>query len=86
VPPSRPPWASPPGHCRGGCRPPWPRRSVALRGGTVYVPSAAFLTGNDPNLLLAHLTRQDPQAQPGGGVYPGGRFQAPEARVVTVAR
>ncbi|MFF9765582.1 hypothetical protein ACF1GT_03015 [Streptomyces sp. NPDC014636] len=29
--------------------------SVAVRGRTVYVPSAAFFTRRDPNLLLAHL-------------------------------
>ncbi|MEU7413621.1 hypothetical protein AB0B40_30640 [Streptomyces sp. NPDC042638] len=29
--------------------------SVAVRGRTVYVPSAAFSTRRDPNLLLAHL-------------------------------
>jgi sugar lactone lactonase YvrE len=29
--------------------------SVALRGSTVYVMSAAYLTGKDPNLILAHL-------------------------------
>lgn len=29
--------------------------SVAVRGGTVYVPSAAYLTARDPNLALAHL-------------------------------
>ncbi|MFF9808377.1 SMP-30/gluconolactonase/LRE family protein [Streptomyces coeruleorubidus] len=31
--------------------------SVAVRGGTVYVPSAAYLTNEDPNLLRAHLDR-----------------------------
>jgi hypothetical protein len=31
--------------------------SVAVAGHTVYVPSAAYITRNDPNLLLAHLTR-----------------------------
>lgn len=31
--------------------------TIALRGRTVYVPSAAYLTGEDPNLLLAHLGR-----------------------------
>jgi hypothetical protein len=31
--------------------------SVAVAGQTVYVPSAAYITRNDPNLLLAHLTR-----------------------------
>ncbi|WP_037911139.1 SMP-30/gluconolactonase/LRE family protein [Actinacidiphila yeochonensis] len=31
--------------------------SVALRGDTVYVLSAAYVTGQDPNLLLAHLDR-----------------------------
>ena len=31
--------------------------SIALRGDTVYVMSAAYLTGEDPNLLLAHLNR-----------------------------
>ncbi|MEU0335120.1 hypothetical protein [Streptomyces sp. NPDC006193] len=29
--------------------------SVAVRGRTVYVPSAAYSTGRDPNLLLARL-------------------------------
>ncbi|MYW18901.1 hypothetical protein GT039_25815 [Streptomyces sp. SID2955] len=29
--------------------------SVAVRGRTVYVPSAAFTTRRDPNLLVAHL-------------------------------
>jgi streptogramin lyase len=29
--------------------------SIALRGRTVYVPSAAYLTAKDPNLLLARL-------------------------------
>ena len=31
--------------------------SVALRGGTVYVLSAAYLTQTDPNILLASLHR-----------------------------
>lgn len=31
--------------------------SVAVHGHTVYVPSAAYLTNQDPNLLLAHLGR-----------------------------
>ncbi|MFD4671322.1 SMP-30/gluconolactonase/LRE family protein [Lentzea sp. NPDC058450] len=31
--------------------------AIAVRGRTVYVPSAAYLTGKDPNLLLAHLAR-----------------------------
>jgi hypothetical protein len=31
--------------------------SVAVAGQTLYVPSAAYITRNDPNLLLAHLTR-----------------------------
>lgn len=31
--------------------------SVAVRGGTVYVPSAAYFTRTDPNLLLADLRR-----------------------------
>ncbi|MFI5645330.1 hypothetical protein [Kitasatospora sp. NPDC051705] len=31
--------------------------SVAVRGGTVYVPSAAYFTRTDPNLLLADLHR-----------------------------
>ncbi|MFF3879227.1 hypothetical protein [Streptomyces sp. NPDC001978] len=31
--------------------------SVAVRGRTVYVPSAAYFTTKDPNLLLAHLRR-----------------------------
>jgi hypothetical protein len=30
--------------------------SIALRGNTVYVPSAAYLTAKDPNLLVAHLS------------------------------
>ena len=30
--------------------------SVAVHGNTVYVPSAAYLTNEDPNLLVAHLT------------------------------
>ncbi|MGW2521720.1 SMP-30/gluconolactonase/LRE family protein [Streptomyces sp. NPDC001617] len=29
--------------------------SVAVYGNTVYVPSAAYLTNEDPNLLVAHL-------------------------------
>ena len=29
--------------------------SVALRGSTVYVTSAAYTTGDDPNLLTARL-------------------------------
>ncbi|MFR0359263.1 hypothetical protein [Streptomyces sediminimaris] len=29
--------------------------AVAVRGDTVYVPSAAYVTAKDPNLLLAHL-------------------------------
>jgi hypothetical protein len=29
--------------------------SVALRGDTVYVLSAAYVTAKDPNLLRAHL-------------------------------
>ncbi|MFJ6530533.1 SMP-30/gluconolactonase/LRE family protein [Streptomyces longwoodensis] len=29
--------------------------SIALRGDTVYVPSAAYLTATDPNLVLARL-------------------------------
>ncbi|MFF7051525.1 SMP-30/gluconolactonase/LRE family protein [Streptomyces griseorubiginosus] len=29
--------------------------SVAVHGDTVYVPSAAYLTNEDPNLLVAHL-------------------------------
>ncbi|GGJ27164.1 hypothetical protein [Streptomyces brasiliensis] len=32
--------------------------SVAVRGRTVYVPSAAYFTKSQPNLLLAHLRRQ----------------------------
>jgi hypothetical protein len=32
--------------------------SVAVAGDTVYIPSAAYLTQDDPNLLLARLTRQ----------------------------
>jgi hypothetical protein len=31
--------------------------SIALRGHTVYVMSAAYVTATDPNLLLAHLDR-----------------------------
>jgi sugar lactone lactonase YvrE len=31
--------------------------SIAVHGSTVYVPSAAYLTNKDPNLLLAHLDR-----------------------------
>jgi sugar lactone lactonase YvrE len=31
--------------------------TLAVRGRTVYVPSAAYLTAKDPNLLLAHLER-----------------------------
>ncbi|MFJ9244785.1 SMP-30/gluconolactonase/LRE family protein [Streptomyces sp. NPDC101776] len=31
--------------------------SIAVHDRTVYVPSAAYLTDNDPNLLLAHLDR-----------------------------
>ncbi|MFI5823714.1 SMP-30/gluconolactonase/LRE family protein [Streptomyces rishiriensis] len=31
--------------------------SVAVHGHTVYVPSAAYLTNEDPNLLVAHLDR-----------------------------
>ena len=31
--------------------------SIALRGDTVYVLSAAYLTAKDPNLVLAHLNR-----------------------------
>ena len=31
--------------------------SVAVHGSKVYVPSAAYLTGTDPNLLVAHLGR-----------------------------
>ena len=31
--------------------------SVAVHGSTVYVPSAAYLTNENPNLLLAHLDR-----------------------------
>jgi hypothetical protein len=31
--------------------------SVAVAGHTIYIPSAAYLTGRDPNLLLARLTR-----------------------------
>ncbi|MFH9863878.1 hypothetical protein [Streptomyces sp. NPDC017202] len=31
--------------------------SVAIRGTKVYVPSAAYTTQSDPNLLLAHLAR-----------------------------
>jgi hypothetical protein len=31
--------------------------SIAVRRGTLYVPSGAYLTMKDPNLLLAHLGR-----------------------------
>ncbi|GHH38733.1 hypothetical protein [Lentzea cavernae] len=31
--------------------------AIAVRGRTVYVPSAAYLTAKDPNLLQAHLGR-----------------------------
>ncbi|PWG13401.1 hypothetical protein DF268_12110 [Streptomyces sp. V2] len=31
--------------------------SVAVHRGTVYVPSAAYLTGKDPNLLIARIDR-----------------------------
>ncbi|SDK84483.1 hypothetical protein SAMN04488074_107279 [Lentzea albidocapillata subsp. violacea] len=31
--------------------------AIALRGRAVYVPSAAYLTAKDPNLLRAHLAR-----------------------------
>ncbi|AYV32631.1 Virginiamycin B lyase (plasmid) [Streptomyces sp. ADI95-16] len=31
--------------------------SIALRGNTVHVTSAAYVTAQDPNLLLAHLNR-----------------------------
>jgi len=31
--------------------------AVAVRGGTVYVPSSAYVTRTDPNILLAHLHR-----------------------------
>ncbi|WP_410606589.1 SMP-30/gluconolactonase/LRE family protein [Amycolatopsis sp. lyj-109] len=31
--------------------------AIAVRGRTVYVPSAAYLTAEDPNLLQAHLGR-----------------------------
>ncbi|ULR55027.1 SMP-30/gluconolactonase/LRE family protein [Streptomyces deccanensis] len=31
--------------------------SIAVHGSKVYVPSAAYMTGKDPNLLLAHLDR-----------------------------
>jgi hypothetical protein len=31
--------------------------SVAVHSHTVYVPSAAYLTNKDPNLLVAHLDR-----------------------------
>jgi len=30
--------------------------SIAVRGNTVYVPSAAYVTETDPNLLITHLT------------------------------
>jgi hypothetical protein len=32
--------------------------SVAVRGTTIYVPSAAYTTQKDPNLLVAHLTQK----------------------------
>ncbi|MDH6622727.1 streptogramin lyase [Streptomyces sp. LBL] len=32
--------------------------SVAVRGNDVYIPSAAYTTATDPNLLHAHLDRQ----------------------------
>lgn len=31
--------------------------SIAVHGNTLYVPSAAYLTDKDPNLLVAHLDR-----------------------------
>ncbi|MEW2299711.1 hypothetical protein AB0958_06980 [Streptomyces sp. NPDC006655] len=31
--------------------------SIAIHGHTVYVPSAAYLTNKDPNLLVTHLDR-----------------------------
>ncbi|MGW0876130.1 SMP-30/gluconolactonase/LRE family protein [Streptomyces sp. NPDC002740] len=31
--------------------------SIAVHDGTVYVPSATYLTNKDPNLLIAHLDR-----------------------------
>lgn len=31
--------------------------SIALRGDTAYIFSAAYLTANDPNLIVAHLRR-----------------------------
>ena len=31
--------------------------SVAVYGSTVYIPSAAYLTNKDPNLLIAHIDR-----------------------------
>jgi sugar lactone lactonase YvrE len=34
--------------------------SIALRGDTAYVLSAAYVTAEDPNLLLAHLNDQSP--------------------------
>ncbi len=32
--------------------------AVAVRGDTVYVTSAAYLTGQDPNLLTARIRRR----------------------------
>jgi hypothetical protein len=31
--------------------------SVAVNGSSVYIPSAAYLTNQDPNLLIAHINR-----------------------------
>lgn len=38
--------------------------SVAVRGATVYVPSAAYNTGTDPNLLTATLPRPEIRPNP----------------------
>ncbi|GAA4888797.1 hypothetical protein ACFPM3_18740 [Streptomyces coeruleoprunus] len=39
--------------------------SAAVRGRTVYIPSAAFLTESDPNLLLARLTHKGHKGEKG---------------------
>ncbi|MFE2288598.1 hypothetical protein ACFXDJ_31085 [Streptomyces sp. NPDC059443] len=41
--------------------------SLAIRHHKVYVPSAAFLTGRDPNLLLAHLGEDEKEDGHGHG-------------------
>jgi sugar lactone lactonase YvrE len=38
--------------------------SLAVRGGTVYVLSAAYLTQTDPNIMLANLNHQALSAPP----------------------